>query len=78
MQLSYSDEPFNVHIMSFGIFFTSDEKQAAKEIYRTIKKGGIAMLTCWKESTLFEMIFDVQRIFQPVSPIKDLPMRENL
>ena len=73
VQLPFSADTFDANIMSFGIFFTSDEYLAAQEIYRTLKPGGTAVVTCWKESTLFHMIFDVQRIVKPACPLQSLP-----
>ena len=74
--LDYPDDVFDIQAMGFGIFFTSDETQAAKEIYRTLKPRGHAMVTCWKESTLFRLLFDVQRAISPVNPLSNLPMLE--
>ena len=73
VKLPYAADTFDANLMSFGIFFTSDEVEAAREIYRTLKPGGKAIVTCWKASALFQIIFDVQRIIQPVSPLEGLP-----
>jgi SAM-dependent methyltransferase len=50
--LTFPDNYFDLSIMNFAIFFTSEEGLvAAKEIYRTLKPGGTAMVNCWGEES---------------------------
>lgn len=60
IQVTLEDNLCDLHIMNFGIFFTTDPRQTAIEINRTLKKGGRAAVTCWKTATLFNMFFDIQ------------------
>ena len=76
VKLPYPDDTFDIHIMAFGIFFTSDPAQAAREISRTLKPGGKAVVTSWKDSDFFRMVFDVQEIVRPAKPLHSLPMIE--
>ena len=76
VQLPFPSDTFDANIMSFGIFFTSDAEETAREILRTLKPGGRAVITCWKESALFQMIFEVQRLVQPARPLQSLPTLE--
>lgn len=76
VDLDFSNDIFDVNIMNFGIFFTSMPRNAANEIYRTLKKGGIAVITCWKESALFSIIFDVQDIIKPATRLDSLVFLE--
>ena len=76
VKLPFPTNTFDANVMSFGIFFTSDESEAAREIYRTLKPGGKAIVTCWKASALFQIIFDVQNIVQPTDPLQNLIVLE--
>ena len=76
VKLPFPIDTFDANIMSFGIFFTSDEAEAAREIYRTLKPGGKAIVTCWKASALFQIIFDVQSIVRPADPLQSLSVVE--
>ena len=72
VQLGFPDDTFDANIMNFGIFFTSDEQQAANAIWRTQKKDGVVALTCWKQSPLGPIFFDVQDLVRPAQPIAGL------
>lgn len=46
--LSFADNFFDCSIANFAIFFTSNAGlDGAKEIYRTLKPGGTAVVNCW-------------------------------
>ena len=51
---------------------TADEVKTAKQIYRTLKKGGKAVVTCWQDSAILEIVFDVQQLVKPSDPLQDL------
>ncbi len=74
IKLPYPDNTFDANIMAFGIFFTSDAAQTAREIRRSLKPGGKAVVTCWKDSALFKMFFEVQNIVRPEQPVEKLTM----
>ena len=76
VNLSYADNIFDVHLMCFAIFFTADPAKTASEIYRTTKKGGVAVLAAWKQSGAFDMLWDVQDVVKPANPVNNLPMFE--
>ena len=76
VNLHFSADRFDVNIMNLGIFFVSDAQQAANEVYRTLRPGGTAVMTCWKEAAFFSIFFDVQNIVAPAKPIKELSFLE--
>jgi ubiquinone/menaquinone biosynthesis C-methylase UbiE len=45
-----SDETFTHSFTNFGIFFFPDTQKGAAEIFRTLKPGGKAFVTTWKET----------------------------
>ncbi|KAI9654037.1 MAG: hypothetical protein M1831_005554 [Alyxoria varia] len=69
--LAFPNAVFDANIMNFGIFFIPDHVQAAREMRRTLKGGGTAVVSCWKETPLKPLLFDAQAIVKPVSPIPE-------
>ncbi|APA14505.1 hypothetical protein SS1G_06433 [Sclerotinia sclerotiorum 1980 UF-70] len=67
VSLSYADETFDASIVNFGIFFYSDPITGAKELYRTLKPGGKAVVTCWKEVPFYPVLHSVQEVIKPGS-----------
>ena len=72
--LDFPENTFDAHIMNFGIFFTPDEKETAVRIRKTTKKGGPMILTCWKDSAVLSLLFEVQSIIKPAQPFDSLPV----
>ena len=68
VELQFADGVFSANIMNFGIWFTSDEQKATNEMARTLKMGGTAVVTCWKDSPLGPLFQDVQAIIKPAVP----------
>lgn len=47
-KLGFQEETFDASITNFGIFLFNTPAEGAKEIYRTLKRGGRAAITSWK------------------------------
>lgn len=45
---SFSDGEFDLSYTNMGLFFFPEPTQGAKEILRTLKPGGTAVVSCWK------------------------------
>lgn len=56
-KLECVDEAFNAQIMNFGISFSDDPMNVAREIYRTLKFDGTVVITCWKNVALLRFIY---------------------
>ncbi|KAM3077362.1 hypothetical protein ACMFMG_006712 [Clarireedia jacksonii] len=67
MDLQFPDEKFDISITNFGIFFFPDPNKGAREIYRTLKHGGRAVVTSWKNVTFVAILHLVQAIIKPGS-----------
>ncbi|TVY48306.1 Demethylmenaquinone methyltransferase [Lachnellula occidentalis] len=67
VNLHYPNDMFDASITNFGIFFFSDPDMGAREIFRTLKTGGKAIVTCWKDMTLLPILHAVQAIIKPGS-----------
>ena len=74
VSLHYDDELFDASITNFGIFFFADPIMGAREIYRTLKPGGKAVVTCWKEVPFLPILHAVQAIVKPGSIPIALPI----
>eukprot|EP01080_Neovahlkampfia_damariscottae_P008537 gene8537-361_t len=48
-KLEFGDSTFDFTYSMFGVFFFPERKNAMKEIYRTLKQGGKAAITFWKD-----------------------------
>ena len=46
--LKFDDSTFDASVTNFGIFFFPDPVAGAREIKRTLKEGGMAVVTCWR------------------------------
>jgi ubiquinone/menaquinone biosynthesis C-methylase UbiE len=64
-QLNFPDNYFDLSITNFGIFFLPDPQQGANHIYRTLKPGGVAVVTTWKERRIMETIEEAQKTIRP-------------
>ncbi|ORY15270.1 S-adenosyl-L-methionine-dependent methyltransferase [Clohesyomyces aquaticus] len=67
--LSFPDNFFTHSITNIGIIFcTSAGLDGAKEIYRTLQPGGLAIVNCWEHITWFLPIMMVSKTLRPGTP----------
>lgn len=74
--LRYRNDFFDVSVMNFGIFFFPDPVVGVGEVYRTLKRGGTAVFTLWKEFGFKPVLWEVQRRVKPGDPLTELPLME--
>ena len=74
--LQYQTDFFDVSVTNFGIFFFPDPVLGAKEIYRTLKPDGVAVVTVWKDFGFKPLLWEVQNRVKPVNPLAELPGME--
>ncbi|KAH6694861.1 S-adenosyl-L-methionine-dependent methyltransferase [Leptodontidium sp. MPI-SDFR-AT-0119] len=67
--LDFPDEHFTHSITNFSIFNFSDPLVCVKEIYRTLKPSGQAVITTWKTFAIGEVIHMTQRRIRPDLPL---------
>lgn len=75
-ELRYEKDFFDAIITNFGIFFFPNPTLGVKEVYRTLKSGGIAVFTLWKEFGFKPVLWEAQKRIKPVNPITELPLME--
>ncbi|MCJ1369416.1 hypothetical protein MMC20_000627 [Loxospora ochrophaea] len=70
----YDSAIFDLIVMNFAIQFFPDPVQGVREIYRTLKPGGTAAISCWKELGFLPILWEVQRRIAPVEPVLTMPL----
>ena len=63
--LTFPNDYFDLSIMNFGIFFLPDPQRGADQIFRTLKPGGTAVVTAWKERRIMDTIVQAQKSIRP-------------
>ncbi|KAL4924161.1 class I SAM-dependent methyltransferase [Aspergillus undulatus] len=65
--LSFPENSFTHVYMNFGIFFLPDPVRGVEEIYRTLKPGGHAYISTWKDLGYLDTLREAQRVVRPDS-----------
>ena len=74
--LRYQADRFDASLTNFGVLFFSDPVLGVREVRRTLKPGGCAVFTVWKEFGFKAVLWEVQRRVGPADPVTELPLRE--
>lgn len=72
------DDQLTHSILNFSIFTFSDPVKGLREIYRTLRPGGVAALTTWKRFGASQVIHAAQALVRPDLPPMALPHPEFL
>lgn len=72
-KLGFESDTFTHSITNFGIFLFPDPERSIKEIFRTLKPGGTAVVTSWATLSWLTMLQDVQRRVNPEAPTWEGP-----
>ncbi|KAJ4335731.1 hypothetical protein N0V95_008814 [Ascochyta clinopodiicola] len=68
-ELEFKDNTFTHSITNIAIFFTSAAGvDGAREIYRTLKPGGVAVVNCWAYVTWLAPVRNVHEFIRPGKP----------
>ncbi|KAI9714606.1 MAG: hypothetical protein M1828_001143 [Chrysothrix sp. TS-e1954] len=71
--LSFEDETFDLSVTNFGLFFFADPDAGAREVLRTLRRGGVAVATCWRFCGIFPLLYQVQEVLDPADKVVSLP-----
>ncbi|KXX80969.1 Ubiquinone/menaquinone biosynthesis C-methyltransferase UbiE [Madurella mycetomatis] len=73
--LDFGDGTFTHSITNLGILFYVDGLAGAKEIYRTLRAGGVAVVTSWIDLGYFDPIVKAAQLeIRPNEPPHQLPL----
>lgn len=75
-ELKLPDEHFTHSFTNQGILFFKDPAKGAREIYRTLKTGGVAIVTTWASLGHVDLAREVQKSYKPESTIMPFPIAE--
>ena len=74
--LRFEDGTFDASVTNFGVFYFPDPVKGAREMYRTLKSGGTAVVTCWREIGFLNLFYPVQEIVKPEKRVESMPTLE--
>jgi ubiquinone/menaquinone biosynthesis C-methylase UbiE len=66
--LTFKDNTFTHSITNFAIFLFPNPDKAASEIFRTLKPGGTAIVTTWKDMAYLDLLHRTQKRIRPDHP----------
>jgi ubiquinone/menaquinone biosynthesis C-methylase UbiE len=75
--LKFPDEQFTHSITNQGILFFKDGAKGACEIHRTLKPGGTAVVTTWKDMGHVRVVRKALKALKPDAPPVRLPISES-
>jgi ubiquinone/menaquinone biosynthesis C-methylase UbiE len=75
-RLDFPDESFTHSITNLGILFFTDADQGAKEIFRTLKPGGTAVVTSWQDLGYLPLLHQAQQAVRPDALLINLPIKD--
>jgi ubiquinone/menaquinone biosynthesis C-methylase UbiE len=70
------DNYFTHSINNFNIFAFLRPVDAVRETYRTLRPGGLALITCWSRFAPMHMVHTAQKAIRPDLPLMPTPSPE--
>lgn len=64
-ELKFPDGTFDVSVTNFGVFFFPEPVRGVREVWRTLKKGGTAVVTAWEVIGFKPVFEEVQKVLGP-------------
>ena len=74
LDLKFPDNRFDASFTMFAIFFLGEK--GAKEIYRTLRTGGVAVVSTWEYVGWMPILHEVQKIAKPGQELLVIPLME--
>ncbi|KAM0803790.1 S-adenosyl-L-methionine-dependent methyltransferase [Usnea florida] len=76
MDLQFPDSTFDLSFTSLAIFAFADPVKGARELYRTLKPGGVTAATTWKRVDWLPILHEVESVMRPGQPKTTVPFLE--
>lgn len=70
---SLSDNYFTHSITNFSIFTFRNAEGAMAEVHRTLKPGGVAIVSSWERFAVLPLVHEVQTALRPDLPLMPVP-----
>lgn len=64
-ELAFEEGRFDISVTNFGIALFPDAVKGAREIFRTLKAGGTAVVTTWKRVGWLPLLHELQKAVRP-------------
>lgn len=74
--LRFPDQVFDASVTNFGIFMFEPATKGASEIYRTLKDGGVAVVTTWKRVGWRPLLAEIEKVIRPGKESFNMPSLE--
>ena len=71
--LQFPDSTFDLSFTSLGIFAFPDPVKGARELYRTLKPGGVTAATTWKRCDWLPLLHEIESVMRPGQPKTTFP-----
>lgn len=71
MALPFADVSFDAAFSMFGLMFFPDRIQGFRELYRTLKPGGVAIISSWQPMERFALLSDIYSALKEL--LTDIP-----
>ncbi|KAF6820595.1 methyltransferase type 11 [Colletotrichum plurivorum] len=72
--LGFPDETFTHSVTNLGFLFFDDAQKGAAEVWRTLRPGGVAVVTNWEELGYLPILRRLQREIHPENEPFDVPV----
>lgn len=72
--LAFPDETFTHSVTNLGFLFFDDAQKGAAEVWRTLRPGGVAVVTNWEELGYLPILRRLQREIHPEDEPFDVPI----
>ena len=74
--LRFPDNTFDASVTNFGIFLFDPAIKGVNEIYRTLKEGGVAVITTWKHAGWRPLLVEIEKAIRAGEKPFSLPTLE--
>ncbi|TPX06808.1 uncharacterized protein E0L32_002304 [Thyridium curvatum] len=75
--LSFPDGTFTHSLTNLGLFAFTDPAKGAREIHRTLRDGGVALVTGWASHAHLDIVERVQKTLRPGVAPRSFPISED-
>lgn len=75
-ELQFPEGMFDISVTNFGVFFFPEPGRGVREVWRTLKPGGTAVVTAWEMVGFLPVFWEVQRVVGPGREVRAPTLEE--